>query len=149
MDINEMLMEELGAKNPKMKALLQAMQQQSPEEAAAEENTRSKLRQHNKKLMLALKREISKNKTMLQENKVLQDNTQFLEGINDELSAALGACPECWGTISHCDICNGKGRPGAFPVNRKAFIKYMMPVIKNTSWIQQVFTAPSNEKKQH
>jgi hypothetical protein len=31
---------------------------------------------------------------------------------NDDLAAALGACPACWGRIDGCDECDGDGEPG-------------------------------------
>ncbi len=146
MDINNILMEQLVAGNPEMKPIMEAMQQQKLNDREKRSNRRQ-LRQDNKKLTLALKREISKNKSMIQENELLQNNILFLEQINDDLAAALGACPDCWGTIKDCKVCNGEGQPAAFPVNRKTFIKYVLPVIKNTPWMYQVFIEANSKIK--
>lgn len=45
------------------------------------------------------------------------------------LACALGACPNCWGTINDCEDCGGAGRPGAFNPDRACFDHFVMPVI--------------------
>lgn len=49
---------------------------------------------------------------------------------NEELAAALGACPQCWGTDDACDVCAGHGRPGSAPPVREDFDRYVSPVLR-------------------
>ena len=43
-----------------------------------------------------------------QENQLLVDHVEML-------ACALGACPNCWGSIEDCEDCGGIGRPGSVP----------------------------------
>lgn len=45
------------------------------------------------------------------------------------VASALGACPNCWGTISDCEECGGHGSPGAREPDRACFEHFVMPVI--------------------
>ncbi|WP_022708068.1 MULTISPECIES: hypothetical protein [Paracoccus] len=56
------------------------------------------------------------------ENALLIDHAEML-------ACALGACPNCWGTISDCEDCGGIGSPGAFKPDRACFDHFVLPVI--------------------
>ncbi|MBU2957227.1 hypothetical protein Q4511_09280 [Paracoccus sp. 1_MG-2023] len=56
------------------------------------------------------------------ENALLIDHAEML-------ACALGACPNCWGTISDCEECGGIGSPGAFKPDRSCFDHFVLPVI--------------------
>lgn len=56
------------------------------------------------------------------ENALLIDHAEML-------ACALGACPNCWGTISDCEDCGGIGTPGAFNPDRSCFDHFVLPVI--------------------
>ena len=57
-----------------------------------------------------------------QENQLLVDHVEML-------ACALGACPNCWGSIEDCEDCGGIGRPGAFAPDRGCFDQFVLPVI--------------------
>lgn len=57
-----------------------------------------------------------------QENRLLVDHAEML-------ACALGACPNCWGSIEDCEDCGGIGRPGAFAPDRGCFDHFVLPVI--------------------
>ena len=56
------------------------------------------------------------------ENALLIDHAEML-------ACALGACPDCWGTIPDCADCGGIGTPGAFAPDRSCFDHFVLPVI--------------------
>ncbi|WP_378947613.1 hypothetical protein [Paracoccus sp. R86501] len=56
------------------------------------------------------------------ENALLIDHAEML-------ACALGACPNCWGTIPDCEDCGGIGTPGAFNPDRSCFDHFVLPVI--------------------
>ena len=56
------------------------------------------------------------------ENELLIDHAEML-------ACALGACPNCWGTLEDCEECGGVGRPGAFNPDRTCFDHFVLPVI--------------------
>lgn len=56
------------------------------------------------------------------ENQLLIDHAEML-------ACALGACPNCWGTIADCDECGGTGKPGAYAPDRTCFDHFVLPVI--------------------
>lgn len=56
------------------------------------------------------------------ENALLIDHAEML-------ACALGACPNCWGTIEDCEDCDGIGHPGAFNPDPACFDHFVLPVI--------------------
>lgn len=59
----------------------------------------------------------------------LERENQLLVDHVEKLACALGACPNCWGTIPDCEDCGGIGRPGAFNPDRACFDQFVLPVI--------------------
>lgn len=57
-----------------------------------------------------------------QENQLLVDHAEMM-------ACALGACPNCWGTIADCEDCGGIGKPGAYAPDRQCFNEFVLPVI--------------------
>ncbi|MGL4964881.1 MAG: hypothetical protein ACRC67_26890 [Inquilinus sp.] len=48
----------------------------------------------------------------------------------EDLAAALGACPVCFGDDLLCDTCHGAGRPGARAPGAAEFARYVMPAVE-------------------
>lgn len=48
----------------------------------------------------------------------------------EDLAAALGACPACFGDNLLCDTCHGAGRPGARAPEAAEFARYVMPAVE-------------------
>lgn len=48
----------------------------------------------------------------------------------EDLAAALGACPACFGDDLLCDTCHGAGRPGARAPEAAEFARYVMPAVE-------------------
>jgi hypothetical protein len=46
----------------------------------------------------------------------------------DLLAYALGAC-SCLGEDDACELCHGRGIPGSFLPDKKAFAEYVLPVL--------------------
>lgn len=59
----------------------------------------------------------------------LERENQLLIDHAEMLACALGACPNCWGTIADCEDCGGVGAPGAFAPDRSCFDHFVLPVI--------------------
>jgi len=53
-----------------------------------------------------------------------------LKGRSEQLAAAAGACPNCWGEKSACRYCRGEGTPGAFMPDWELFAQYIMPAVR-------------------
>lgn len=66
---------------------------------------------------------------------------------NDTLAAALGACYLCWGANPTCQVCRGKGRPGAAIPDQKLFEQVVMPVVKKH--YKREFSSQSMEGHTH
>jgi hypothetical protein len=49
---------------------------------------------------------------------------------NDTLAAALGACYLCWGEDPHCEVCRGRGGPGASTPDRQLFATLVVPAAR-------------------
>lgn len=50
-----------------------------------------------------------------------------LQARNDVLAEALGACHLCWGENLDCEVCGGRGRPGAFMPKPRPYERYVLP----------------------
>jgi len=48
----------------------------------------------------------------------------------DDLAAALGACPLCWGDDAECRACRGRGHPGYSMPDKTLFVKFVLPAIR-------------------
>lgn len=49
---------------------------------------------------------------------------------NDALAAALGACHLCWGSDPECEICAGRGSPGASEPDKRLFAQFVRPAVR-------------------
>ncbi len=121
----ENLIAQQSQSNPKMKFLLDMMQQQK--KAEPEKNTKTigqlkKMTHINQKL-------IKRNKQLKHQQKRILKYLNFFIDVNTVFSSAVGAC-ECWGEDPSCQNCGGKGRPGYFQVNENAFKTYVMPCME-------------------
>ena len=56
------------------------------------------------------------------ENRLLIDHAEML-------ACALGACPDCWGTIPDCEECGGDGRPGWYESQPDCFEHFVRPML--------------------
>lgn len=89
-----------------------------------------RFRIQNKKLMeqVAMLKDQLRSVTINQpDNK--KEMTHLL-AFNNELSEALGSCPECWGENPSCHNCKGEGVPGWRISNKKHFKKNVMPILQ-------------------
>ena len=62
----------------------------------------------------------------------LEDLSHELEAtraILEDLAAALGACPNCFGADPACRWCRGRGRPGFMPPDPAAFQDLVVPAV--------------------
>ena len=57
------------------------------------------------------------------ENRLLIDHAEML-------ACALGACPDCWGTIADCADCGGEGKPGWQSPDPDCFRHFVQPVVE-------------------
>ncbi|MDO5631919.1 MAG: hypothetical protein Q4G22_08780 [Paracoccus sp. (in: a-proteobacteria)] len=65
---------------------------------------------------------------VMRENTLLTDHAEML-------ACALGACPNCWGTIPDCEDCGGVGQPGAFNPDPAMFARFVRPIIDRMAWL--------------
>jgi hypothetical protein len=77
--------------------------------------------------LLSLRDEIGAVQSELAEqSELLQD----LLDRNDELAAALGACPRCWGENAECSSCHGSGIPGSMLPDKQCLTYYVAPALR-------------------
>jgi hypothetical protein len=67
---------------------------------------------------------------LIRENRELHEENRYLVCQIETLAAALGACPVCWGEDQRCRECRGRGAPGAFPPDKRAFSDFVAPTIR-------------------
>jgi hypothetical protein len=124
---------QIAGEDQKLKQLLSIYQ---AHQASQETKTgdQEELSAKYKRLIGVLKKYKEDAKNM--EAKVAEIETQFarLEQITDELAAAVGACPNCWGQAWNCQFCHGKGKPGTYDVDKEIFEQYIVPLFKKQAW---------------
>lgn len=59
----------------------------------------------------------------------LERENRLLIDQMERLACAVGACPNCWGSIPDCEDCGGIGKPGAYNPDHDCFIRFVLPVI--------------------
>lgn len=116
----EGLLEQFNNSDPKLQQKLQLISRliNSNQETAAEADRHEQRRAKAKQRLKRLQREY-----------------EILAARNDELAAALGACPACWGENESCQ-CRGRGSPGYFPPQEEGFNEYVMPVLERLGLVQ-------------
>lgn len=109
----EGLLAQMGNSNPQMQQKLQLITALMNNSSTEDEPSDHPRRIRAKKKLQRLYRE----------QEILQER-------NEDLAAALGACPDCWGKHRGCQTCRGAGTPGYFTVDEEAFTEYVMPVLE-------------------
>lgn len=110
------LLEQIGNSDPQLQQKLQLISTLMNNNNSASENEEE----------LDQRRRIRARKKLQR----LYREYEILKERNEDLAAALGACPHCWGENSRCKICHGEGSPGYFTVDEEAFTEYVMPVLE-------------------
>lgn len=111
----ESLLTQMGNSDPQMQLLLQLITAlMNNNSASTEEETIDERRRIRAKKKL---------QQLYREREILRER-------NDDLAAALGACPDCWGENRGCKTCRGEGVPGYFTADEEAFTAYVMPVLE-------------------
>jgi len=132
----ETLIQQMATDNPKLLAVMQMMKQQQSSNQKSPSNSID--------ISVLLKKERCKRRKLMQQYQALVQGAEAIEGLLDELAAGLGACPSCWGTNVECSMCEGNGKPGAYQPDKELFQHYVLPVLKNTPWIKQMFIQELN-----
>lgn len=60
----------------------------------------------------------------------MKTELEELREMNDILAAALGACHMCWGAVSDCRNCGGRGDPGSRLPDKELYSFFVMPAIR-------------------
>lgn len=60
----------------------------------------------------------------------LRREVRELRNVNDNLAAALGACPVCWGADEACVECDGCGTAGSLSPDPALFKALVAPAVK-------------------
>lgn len=115
----EQLLEFFGNQDPTTKMLMQMMQQQEAQQDSSEtevaEMPRPSAHPRYRKL-----RKLAN---------LLQQKNELLEELLDELSDALGTCPDCWGQDDDCHYCRGEGGSGFRASDEEAFNEWIAPLL--------------------
>jgi len=129
------LIDQMAGDNEQLKTFVQIMrQQQAEEEEALEEEIPYEEVVQDSTLKKALIKEQKKSRKFIQLFKMQQQELNFLDGISEELAAALGACSSCWGQEDDCEYCRGNGIPGFYPPEKKAFNEWVSPALRVAPW---------------
>lgn len=120
-----------STQDPRMKMLAQMMAEQNqPKAQAVPDDTRlrdrEKLSQHMQMLGQHLKK-------LRKANHALIRHLKFMIARNDQLAAALGACPDCFGADAQCARCQGQGVAGYYAPNPSLFATYIKPCLEKQS----------------
>lgn len=88
-----------------------------------------RFRIQNKKLLEQVSLLKEKLKLASEDRQNTRKEMETLVKINQDMAAALGSCPECWGENPGCTVCNGNGIPGWKESSPSYFDSYIAPVI--------------------
>ena len=88
-------------------------------------------------------REKKSERAGLQTARRLKAESDGLAAHNEMLACALGACPQCWGTMAECRSCRGSGGPGSYVPDQACFDHFVMPAVRQLISSKQ--THPENQ----
>lgn len=115
------MLNQMGVSDPRLQMIAEFMKHQSPPQAKHIPDEEEKIK---------LKRVLGRYKQLKQEHMVLMER-------NDALASALGACPYCWGEDVGCEMCDGKGVPGAYVPDTGAFVEYVLPAVRKVRSLRE------------
>jgi hypothetical protein len=102
---------------------------------------------------ITLSKAVEDVKHLLEINKAMKIALNELKSENEKmveryrmLTKALGAC-ECLGENVICPICHGKGVPGTFLIDERAFNKYVYPLIQRITQTVEQSNAVEEKKE--
>jgi hypothetical protein len=72
-------------------------------------------------------------KSLKQENQMLKNGLEQTLLLIDEISDLLGACGNCFGKDPECTLCHGKGKPGNFTFDKRAFYEFIKPCLQQVN----------------
>jgi hypothetical protein len=124
---------QIAGQDQKLKQLLsiyQAHQASQETKNTEQEEILSKY----KKLLVVLRKYKEDAKTTQEKMAEIEGQFSRMEQLTDELAAAVGACPNCWGQAWNCSFCHGKGKPGTYDLDREAFEQYVLPLFRKQTW---------------
>ncbi len=109
------LMGQMGIQDPKMQLIANFLAKNQSQAGQDTEDIDNKYSEEMEKL--------------IQQNEILKTENEELYLRNDQLAAALGACPDCWGEDRKCENCQGNGFPGSCLPDKNLFKRIVKPVI--------------------
>ena len=117
------MLEQQANADPKMRLMYELLQKSQDQEG----QTSNKKAQGQVRKLVDLNTILSKKVQLLKrhQKKILKYLNFFID-VNTVFSSAVGAC-ECWGEDRSCPNCHGRGKPGHFQVDERAFQEYVMP----------------------
>ena len=128
------MLAQLSADKPELQPMLEMLRAQQhtyAEEVPAEDGpTRDELLLQNEQLIALLRRARHEIKRLDATVGALRQDADEAGHFQAELAAALGACPQCWGTDHACDRCHGRGGPGAYPPDQPLYARYVRPAAR-------------------
>jgi hypothetical protein len=135
LNLLQQLLDQAKVEDPAIREYLQKTSgmREMPKEFSDHKEELRRLRIQNKKLS----QQLESLKEELQEKRIgkpeMMYNVDFLLKLGNALSQALGSCSNCWGNNIECSICQGAGKPGWRPVNKKMFSSYVLPCLQKMS----------------
>lgn len=132
----QQLLDKLDGGDPQIRQLLQQQlqdnQQRSPGSITKDEMLR-RFRIQNKKLMEHVNVCKEQVKQVKIENGNMVTYLDYFLKLNKTLSAALGACENCWGEDDSCEVCGGNGAAGWKPLNKRLYNIYVRPAVEKAN----------------
>lgn len=132
LSIQDVLLSQMDTSNPAMALLTRMIAERSVDSASRSEIEPDEDEEVENELSQArLKRLSAAYRQLQHEAERLRNEVEELQLRNDTVAAALGACYLCWGEYPMCEVCNGNGVAGYFPVHVQPFNELILPAIRS------------------
>ena len=128
--LQEMLLSQLNTDDPTLTLLTQMLAQQQttpPVEENEDAIDQAEIERQEREKSQAMAKALRHLRTKIDD---LYAELEDLRVRNDAIAAALGACYLCWGHDSDCEVCRGKGKPGAKLHDQALFVQLIAPAIR-------------------
>jgi hypothetical protein len=127
------MLDQIRFENPKFKLLLKqeiSNRYKNQKHSEVADEIIRRLRIQNKKLIeqsASIKDQLKQTKT--NRNQILS-RMNDLKKRNKSFSEAIGSCDFCGGEDPDCSKCQGNGSPGWYPVNKRLFNHFVLPLLE-------------------
>ena len=143
--LEQMLMQQFGD-DPQMQAIFSMMQQRQSDRTNGEAGELEEKQVELEHCQARFKKAVTLIERQKKVIAQLQHQLEQLDGFQEDLALALGACTLCWGEDAACRACRGRGKPGIFQPDETLFNAWVLPATVSVARFSKMIPAVATDQ---